>query len=163
VSAAGERFRTKLIQNATAMAQGMLAFPDEAQVLKDLEPSSIEMPAEALAAARDALSRLRKLPESVARPVLLGAIPDATHAMEDEIPPLWDAAMEHIRTQSGGEERMAAMLSDVAICLACLSLIDSLAAIEREAAALGGIAGEGEDAYAAIRQHLLRTTGVRLN
>lgn len=98
-----EAFHDALVRASLRMSAGMLQHPNEAQVMHDLEPSSIPLQPDALVAARRSMAMARRIDFGAATAVLAEAIPQTVTSIEAQLPSLFDAGLAQAANSSCDE------------------------------------------------------------
>jgi hypothetical protein len=101
-------------QAAGGMAMGMLTYPDVEQVIADLKPNYVEMPAVQLANARAGFIHTRGLGRD-GLALAAGQVNDATLAVRSGMPDLWAVALQNAR--SGNVENAANAIADLVVSI----------------------------------------------
>lgn len=120
-----QRLRIEMFVAAADMARGMLVHDDVEVVLRDLEPSYIELPELTLRGARVTYLLLRDRPFEEASKLIIDAIPLVISQVESEIPELWQSLLEQAKGPSVSLERAAAVSADLVVCMALVSVAQS--------------------------------------
>jgi hypothetical protein len=103
--------REPLIASAITLATGMLQYPNELEVLKDLEPSVLGMNPQAVDTARRSMVLARHTQYAVASQFVTGAIPKTVDSLEGQLP----TVVERLVETGLNKEQIANALADFVV------------------------------------------------